>query len=287
MRFQALPGNPKDYVQALRRMISQDYNRVFSPLNYSWNPFENDLELNEESLDAVAKVAAKIESQRKKSKEEYRSQFETVGSKIIPPTASQKPSQGIISSSGYSSMNYISGALTPKRTKKEQKQKFPGYRECGKSPKNKSPKKKKEERESDICSENTNGSIKELMLSTLQHKEIKKIVSQVVETPSYLKKYVEYSRKMSQIVKIQSWFRGTLVRKRKRWLDFAHYCACTIQRHWKGFKQRKFYLFMQLRKYAAIAIQRRYRLHFYRRVRAAKKIQHFFLKFIEKKILPL
>ena len=73
MRFQALPGNPKDYVQALRRMISQDYNSVFSPLNYSWNPFENDLELNEESLDAVAKVAAKIESQRKKSKEEYRS----------------------------------------------------------------------------------------------------------------------------------------------------------------------------------------------------------------------
>ena len=61
MRFQALPGNPKDYVDALRRMISQDYGKVFSPLNYSWNPFEYDLELNEEPLSSVAKVAIKIE----------------------------------------------------------------------------------------------------------------------------------------------------------------------------------------------------------------------------------
>ncbi len=31
-------------------MVSQDYGKVFSPINYSWNPFAYDLDLKEESL---------------------------------------------------------------------------------------------------------------------------------------------------------------------------------------------------------------------------------------------
>ena len=81
--------------------------------------------------------------------------------------------------------------------------------------------------------------------------------------------------------------RGFLVRKRKKWLEFAQYCATTIQRHWKGYKQRKFYLFHQLRKYAAIAIQRKYRARHLKRVKAARIVQRFYLKHLEKKLLPL
>ena len=69
------------------------------------------------------------------------------------------------------------------------------------------------------------------------------MVRALVETPVFLKKYVDYSCKLTEIVRIQSWVRGFLVRKRKKWLAFAHYCAVTIQRHWKGFRQRTFFLF--------------------------------------------
>ncbi len=200
---------------------------------------------------------------------------------------STKPSLGVISNSGYSSLNYISGALTPTRTTiKKRQAKVP---RVGLSP-------RKVKKKDFYASVRTNSCLeeegegkgaKQLLLSTLQHSEIRQIIREVVETPQYLKKYVDYSCKMEAIVKIQSWFRGFLVRKRKRWLDFAHYCASTVQRHWKGFKQRKFYLFYQLRKYAAIAIQRKYRLHYYRRVKAARKIQHCFLKHLEERLLPL
>lgn len=48
MKLQSFPAEPKEYVSSLRRKISTDFNRLFSPINYSWNPFEYDLKIKAE-----------------------------------------------------------------------------------------------------------------------------------------------------------------------------------------------------------------------------------------------
>ena len=53
---------------ALRRMISNDYSRLFSPINCSWNPFEYDLDFAEEMPQDVTAAAAEVERVRKVSK---------------------------------------------------------------------------------------------------------------------------------------------------------------------------------------------------------------------------
>lgn len=61
-------------------------------------------------------------------------------------------------------------------------------------------------------------------------------MSQALHSPLRSARRVDYQYYLPDIIKIQAWVRGFLVRKRKKWLQFAQYCATTIQRHWKGYK---------------------------------------------------